>query len=285
MKDNSRFVIILLLVAGAGAGAWFFLLKPKATTPVVVDTPPVAAPVPEPPPPDAASEPAIRHPLKTGTRSRASREGSAMDEADARFADALSDMLGRKAVRSFLNVERFARGFVATVDNLATPVAPPHLWPVKPVLGHMQVDSAGTGMVISPQNAARYQPLMRLLATLDSERAARVYVQLYPDLQAAYEELGYPGKYFNDRVVEVIDHLLAAPTPSEPIAVRRLQVEGVPDAPHVFVFEDTALENGTAGEKLMLRVGPENAARIKAKLREIRTQIADGRSLRQEAAP
>ena len=40
---------------------------------------------------------------------------------------------------------------------------------------------------------------------------AVVYERLYPLFQQAYEDLGYPGKYFNDRLVEVIDHLLQTP--------------------------------------------------------------------------
>ncbi len=38
-------------------------------------------------------------------------------------------------------------------------------------------------------------------------------------LQQTYEELGYPGEYFNDRLVAVIDHLLQTPQPQEPLGV------------------------------------------------------------------
>jgi hypothetical protein len=41
-----------------------------------------------------------------------------------------------------------------------------------------------------------------------------------------------------------------------------------------YEFADPALEAESAGRKLLLRMGPGNAARVKAKLREIRGRIA-----------
>ena len=71
-----------------------------------------------------------------------------------------------------------------------------------------------------------------------------LYVRLYPLFQRAYEELGYPGQYFNDRVVEVIDSLLATPNVTEPIKVKRITVDGgAPSAGGgLYVFEDLSLE-------------------------------------------
>jgi hypothetical protein len=41
-------------------------------------------------------------------------------------------------------------------------------------------------------------------------------------------------------------------------------------------FADPALEARSAGHKILMRVGPENAARLKTKLREIRAQVTGG---------
>ena len=43
-----------------------------------------------------------------------------------------------------------------------------------------------------------------------------MYKQYYPLFQQAYVDLGYPEGYFNDRLVEVIDHLLATPGRDRP---------------------------------------------------------------------
>lgn len=77
--------------------------------------------------------------------------------------------------------------------------------------------------------------------------------------------LGYPNGYFNDRVVEVIDHLLATPQPDEPVRLVR---------PHVlYEFADPELEALSSGQKLMLRVGSRHAATIEHVLQDLRSQL------------
>jgi hypothetical protein len=107
---------------------------------------------------------------------------------------------------------------------------------------------------------------VQIVEKLDADAAATLYVRLYPLFQKAYEELGNLDGYFNDRVVMVIDDLLAAPEITGPIALAQPKV--------MYEFADPDLEARSAGQKLMLRMGPGNAARVKAKLREFRDRIA-----------
>jgi hypothetical protein len=41
----------------------------------------------------------------------------------------------------------------------------------------------------------------------------------------------------------------------------------------MYEFDDPELEDLSAGQKLLVRMGPENAAVLKAKLREIRREL------------
>ena len=77
---------------------------------------------------------------------------------------------------------------------------------------------------------------------------------------------GSIGKYFNDRLVEAIDDLLKTPDVTGPIRLVRPKV--------FFEYADPALEGRSAGQKLLIRMGPDNAAAIKAKLRELRAVVA-----------
>ncbi len=110
------------------------------------------------------------------------------------------------------------------------------------------------------------RPWVELVDSLDADATVALYKRLYPQFQAAYENLGNPDSYFNDRVIEVIDHLLTAPEAPATITLARPNV--------LYEFADPALEAESAGRKLLLRMGPGNAARVKAKLREIRDRIA-----------
>jgi hypothetical protein len=64
----------------------------------------------------------------------------------------------------------------------------------------------------------------------------------------------------------VIDHLLQAPEVSAPIRLVQPKV--------FYEYADTDLESRSAGQKLLIRMGPANSRAIKAKLREFRAEIA-----------
>jgi hypothetical protein len=198
----------------------------------------------------------------------------ALDRADAYVENALVDLLGRKAVQSFLHLDGSARNFVATVNNLATDNAAAQMWPLSPTAGRFDTDVRDGRLVIGARNADRYAAFVRFADGVDTQRAVALYVRLYPLFQRAYEELGYPGRYFNDRVVEVIDSLLATPTVSGPIEVKRIALDGATSATSgLYVFADPALEAATAGQKILLRMGHENAAKLMDKLTSIRKRI------------
>lgn len=80
------------------------------------------------------------------------------------------------------------------------------------------------------------------------------------------------------RSVEVVDVLLATPEPAESPRLERVDLNGpVPSVrPWVrYRFADPALEALTAGQKILLRVGPVNEHRLKAKFAELRKALAD----------
>ena len=64
---------------------------------------------------------------------------------------------------------------------------------------------------------------------------------------------------------QVIDNLLATPQPQQPVDLVRPNV--------MYMYADPGLESRSAGQKLLMRMGPDNAAAIKAKLTELRAAI------------
>ena len=62
---------------------------------------------------------------------------------------------------------------------------------------------------------------------------------------------------------------MGAPEPVGPIELTRPNV--------LYTFADPTLEALPAGQKLLIRMGPDNAAVIKAKLRELRSIVTAGR--------
>jgi len=156
---------------------------------------------------------------------------------------------------------------VATIDNLPRRIVSERIRPVGGLSEPFAVDGQdGSGeYTMNPANYDRYDLLVVMLARADRDELADVYRRFYPLFQEAYENLGYPDAYFNDRLVEFIDHLLATPDVVEPVALVR---------PHVlYEYENPDIEGLSAGQKLLIRVGSEHRLVIKQFLEDIRDQI------------
>lgn len=271
--DKRVVAIVAVVVAAVLLGGGWYLWRSRQAAPPYA--PPVAqAPAqPAPAPTPVASAPAIRHPVDAA-QAEAEAALSPLDAAT------LSELLGQKAVLQFLQADGFAARVVATVDNLARPHAAPRLWPVNPMPGRFTVERAeasGGGERIAAANAQRYAPFVRFVEGIDSARAATLYFRHYKQFQQAYVELGYPKGYFNDRLVEVIDHLLATPDVPAAPAVQLVEVKGSMPSTQPWThyeFVDDGLQQLSSGQKVMLRLGPDQARRMKAKLAEFRRLIA-----------
>lgn len=267
-------VAALLACAVAAGAAWWFWLRPVEPPPaphpivVVPETPAAPAPMPE------ASGP--RNPVDA--LAPADTALPALAESDKRVSELLAELLGSDKVASFLVTEGFVRRVVATVDNLGRAQAPSRMWPVQPMPQRFAVDGEGDApTTVAAANAARYGAFLTFAEAVPLAPAVALYARLYPLFQQAYEELGYPRRYFNDRVVAVLDHLLLAPEPKGPLRVKLVPVNTeVPNLrPWVrYEFADPALESLSSGQKVLVRMGPANAARAKALIRDLRKRVA-----------
>ena len=232
---------LLLLAAGAG---YYFWQQREAEPP--------AAP---PRPPAQAAEPGIRFPVDSGAVDP-EKPLPALDESDALMRELATGLMDGKVFDALVHPTQLIRRIVATVDNLPRKAAPVRMMPLKPVAGRYTPDAA---------NASRYAPYVRVLESLDARTLVQGYARSYPLFQRAYEELGFPGRYFNDRLVETIDDLIAAPELAAPPKLVQPKV--------FYEYADPDLEGRSAGQKIMMRMGGENAVKVKAKLREIRSEL------------
>jgi hypothetical protein len=97
------------------------------------------------------------------------------------------------------------------------------------------------------------------------QQAVRLYYHFYPLFQTAFDDLGYQNAYFNDRLIELIEHLLQTPDVTGPIALVQPNV--------MYLYADPALEVLSPGQKTLIRMGPANEALLKARLRDLKTQL------------
>jgi hypothetical protein len=254
-------IIAIVVIIAAIVFAWRRMNPPE---PIVAPTP---APQAQAPAPAAPADTTPKHPIEAAEAAPPAPETSlpAVPDSDPALQDALASLFTGVALDRVFHLQEIVPRFVATIDNLPRQSVALAKMPTQPVEGGLQTAQSDGQMLLRADNAERYGTYMRLMEQVDTKKLVQTYVHYYPLFQKAYQDLGYPNGYFNDRLVQVIDHLLAAPDVPAPIALTQPKV--------LYEFADPKLEQLSAGQKMMIRMGPVNESRAKAKLRDIRRAL------------
>ena len=284
-----RYAILILLFLAALGGIWWFTQPPR-TVPgePSIDFDSAPAPRPEPryplPQPEPLPDPeplTLLEPEPEPADPLQPEPGEAVPEPEpAAEPEPLpslidSDPAALTVLRGLIGVEAVARWIrpewiisrtvvvVHSLDGAAPPVE------VRPLTLLRRAPQTGSGSADGPYwteaTAQRYADLVEALETVPPATAAAQYRRHYPLFQEAWEELGEPEPWFNDRLIDIIDHLLAAPEVALPIELvpweNRLK------------FADDELEAQSWGRKLLIRLGPDQAADVKGWLRALRRDL------------
>lgn len=183
-------------------------------------------------------------------------DGYFLLEAEQTFGAALEALLVRDDV-----IDRL----VAAIDNLPRRQIPENIRPVGQLSMQFHPEFGNAAITLGPGSYERYNVYVNIIARSDLDAAYDTYRRFYPLFQQAYERLGYPNAYFNDRLVEVVDHLVEGPVPAGPVTLVRPNV--------LYEFADPDLETLSSGRKLMIRMGPDNAAAMKRVLADFRARL------------
>jgi hypothetical protein len=261
-SSGSKWVAGLLIVAIMVVAGIFFYREKEARDPTAspLFTPATSGTTaPATPVHDAALP---EHPIGPAGASTAALP--ALDQSDDEVLAGMMALTSDGALKSLLKPDAIVSRMVSTIDALPKQSVGMNVVPLRTPTGRFQVVSDDGNFVVAKKNAERYATYMYVADRVSPKAAAAWYKRNYPLFQQAYRDLG-TGGYFNDRLVAVIDHLLAAP---EPKGNQQLLPEKVG-----YVYANPAIEQLSVGQKFMMRVGPENEAKLKAKLRALRDEV------------
>lgn len=256
--------MIVLIAAGIGYYMWqrnrAAAEGVRVPAPARVERPePLPAPLPPPPPPTPTQR--LEPPAPPAPKL------PELDKSDRFMINALAALIHSKSLLRLFDPEQIISHIVSTIDNLPRRRLPTGALPVESPQGKFLVSGGGGDEgVESPDNIARYAPYVRLVQAVNPRQAAELYVRLYPLFQKAYESLGYPGRYFNDRLLEALDDLLAAPEVAAPIPLIRPKV--------FYLYADPDLEKRSAGQKILMRLGLANERLVKTRVLEFKQALS-----------
>lgn len=186
----------------------------------------------------------------------------ASDEFVQRLAAELSS---RPRLAEWLATDRLVRRFVGAVVRVAAGNTPREPLDFVELEGPFRVrgEARDTAVaVIDPATFDRYAPAVATFVSLDTEGSAELYRRLHPLFVDAYRELGFREPPFDETFARAVRNLLDVPVPEGPLEV-------VPAGGTAWAYRDSRLEALLPAQKLLLRMGPENARRVQAKLGEL----------------
>lgn len=191
-----------------------------------------------------------------------------LNESDERVLGRLAEMeLGARLLR-LITPEEVIRRFVVFTDNVARGSLPQMEYPVRRIEQDMVVEEVDDNLyVMQEASHDRFDTVVDTMVNVDVDQAMTVYETFRPLFIEAYAELGYGERDFDAVVVEAIDQVLATEVPEGPYQLIQPSV--------MYEFADSSLEDLSPVEKQLIRIGPENTARLKQRLRDYRAELAD----------
>ena len=254
----------LAVLAGAAIATYYYWQRQMPAIAPSVKAPPSVTP----PSPAVSAEPAVRYPIsqaESQSQSGYTEPLPALEQSDKTLQHHAAEVFGSKAFLELFYPDEIARRLVVTIDNLPRKKLSARLLPVKPAAGPFRTTAENGGEAIAAANDQRYAPYVALATAVNTKKLVAAYRYLYPLFEEQYRALGYPTGEFNDRLIDAIDALLATPEIAGSIRLVQPKV--------MYQFADPNLEALSGGQKIMLRIGSNNAIAIKAKLRAIRREL------------
>jgi len=242
-----RVLVILLILAVAAALYYFIIYKKADNDKGRLEAPPAAALDKEAllsAPSDASSKPPVE-----------------LDKSDDLVRQLAKEISSHPRIGQWLQSKGLIRRFVAAVDNIANGLSPrAHIDFFLPP-GDFVTVKRGNVYIADPEGYSRYHTVADVFVSLDSQQCVSLFRALKPLCQEAYRDLGYPDQDFEQTILRAIVELLETPVVEGDIILEKAVLN--------YVMLDPELESLSDAQKHLLRMGPENAGAIQAKMREM----------------
>ena len=214
---------------------------------------------PAPPTPAGQTNPALPAPMVIPAPQTIDLEHS--DDMFREKAKALSTL---PKFADWLKTEDLVRRLTAAVDCIADGTSPRDSLGFLSPRKKFTVKTVRGRIFIDPKSYARYDLVADAVDSVNAQAAATLIKDLRPYFQAASRELGTPARDFQSTLVKAIKETLKTPVVQRDIPLRE-KVISFAIAP----LPDVELEDLTAAQKHLLRMGPKNTVKIQGKLRDI----------------
>jgi len=247
-KSVIRTGIIILILLGLIAAGYYFLIYKKGKEPV------------------SAEALAKKKLAELGPEERITPEEKAISELPSVELDKSDDLVRQLAqglssqprLALWLKSKDLIRKFTAAVDNIANGLTPRLQVDFFAPEGSFKVVRKGRRYYLDPASFERYNLVVDIFDSLNTEESIKLYRKMKPLIQQAYRDLGYPKEDFDHTLYRAIVELLNTPVVKGEISLEKKVV--------TYMMVDQKLEDLSEAQKHLLRMGSENVQIVQAKL-------------------
>jgi hypothetical protein len=250
MDDNTKVIrtgVIIIFVLIVAVATWYFFFSGKGKGPGTAE-------------PAAATKAAADEVAAKDAKNFAGLAVD-LDKSDDSVRGLMAELSSNPAFSQWLKSKDLIRKFVAAVDAVASGQSPRPQMDFFALAGPFKTLTKNGKTFLDPASYDRYNIVADVFDSVSTSGCARLYAGLRPLFQAAYRELGYPKEDFHLTLQKAIVEILKAPAVEEPIELEK-KISS-------YAMADPKLEDLSAAQKHVLRMGPENLQLIQVKLREI----------------
>jgi len=189
-----------------------------------------------------------------------------LNDSDGFVFEGLRALQNGAALIRVVADEQLIRSIVVFVDNISRGEFPQTSLPYKRIGQEMSVRNIDENLFVMEANAHdRFNQLIDTFVAVDTDQAMILYRTLQPLFQQAYAEIGSRNVNFDDTLRSAINAVLRSPNVEGPYQLVKPSV--------MFLYADSNIENMEEMQKQLIRIGPGNTEKLKAKLRQFAEQL------------
>ena len=247
---------IIMAIAGAivvliGGGLWWWKSSQTPAAPASVSTP-AETPAKVPQDAEVPSTPDVQRAVLPS-----------LEASDGFVREQVSEL--SPGMAEWLKQDDLVRRFAVVIDNARVGDYPRRQLGFLVPTAKFPVRQEGDRMLLDPEGYHRYDSFVDTAISVDPKHAAALLRTLSPLLVESLKELGAKDPDPTTALRESIDQVLATPDLEGDIEVVQPKV--------YYQFADPNLESLKPLQKQLLRMGPQNLARIKGYLTQVKEQL------------
>ena len=194
-------------------------------------------------------------------------ESLSLAQAEARLPELAAALSDLPLWQKWLAQTRPLQRLVAAMDAVALGERPlpalDFMLPQKP----FAAEKLGGHWRQSQLSRQRFAAAVQLFCALHPGSCAKLYLRLEPALQEACRALGYQDKKVREMLTEACSTILSTPILDEEAALLEGGQKGL------YYWQNEEIEALNAAQKLFLRLGHENAAKVRAQVEAVAREL------------